>query len=134
MLVNERLKQAYKPKTWSTYRSMFLTFMAFCEFMSCECINPAAFTIVAFIEFLVATHLKFSSILNYLSAIKSHSKWLNLPTQSFDHPRIKLMLKAVQNSATQGPKFKPIFDIDTPISLQLLLPSHIHWNSRLFIY
>ena len=116
-MVNQRLLSAYKPKTWTMYKSMFLTFMAFCEFMTCDCVDPSFITILAFIEFLHVNHLKYSSILNYTSAIKSQSNWLNIPSNSFDHPKIKTMLKAILNYSAQGPKFKGVFDLVTLLDI-----------------
>ena len=116
-MVNQRLLNAYKPKTWTMYKSMFVTFMAFCEFMTCDFVNPSFITILAFIEFLHVNNLKYSSILNYISAIKSHCNWLNVPSHAFDHPKIKTMLKAIHNSSTQGPKFKGVFDLATLLDI-----------------
>ena len=94
----KRLSSAYKPKTWQAYKVMFTTFMAFCEFTSASFLDPKETTVIAFLEFLCFNDLRFSSIQNYIVAIKSQMKWFKLPTQVFEHSRVKLMLKAVKQT------------------------------------
>ena len=110
-MVSQRLHQAYVPKTWSSYKSMFMVYMMFCEFMQLDSVSPTLVTILTFIEFLAYNGLKHSSIVNYVSALKAQFKWFELPAQIFDHSKIKLMLKALERSIPASPKFKGLFDI-----------------------
>ena len=111
--VSHRLTYSYRPKTWTSYRSMFITFMAFCEFVNTDILNLKLSTILMFIEFLAYNSLKHVSILNYISAIKSQLKWFELPATIFDHDKVKHMLKAVNLSIRTPPKFKGIFDVSS---------------------
>ena len=90
-----RLTQAYKAKTWSTYKGMFVTFLSFCEFVNRDIVNLDIQMVLMFIEFLTYNGLKHVYILNYVSTIRSQLKWFELSTDVLDHVKIKLMLKAV---------------------------------------
>ena len=111
--VNQRLDSAYKPKTWSAYKAMFCMFLSFCCFMKSDHVCPTLTTILGFIEFLTFNGLKHASVLNYMSAIRSQMKWLDLNTQVFDHSKVKLMLKAVEQTSTCIPSYKGVFDVPT---------------------
>ena len=87
--------------------------MMFCEFVGKDILTIDVNTSLMFIEFLAYNGLKHVSILNYISAIKSQLKWLEIPSTVFDHTKVKLMLKAVAVSIRNPPKFKGIFDIST---------------------
>ena len=101
--VSQRLSQAYRPKTWLSYKSMFLTLMMFCEFVGKDILSIDVNTSLMFIEFLAYNGLKHVSILNYISAIKSQLKWLEIPSTVFNHTKVKLMLKAVAVSIRNPP-------------------------------
>ena len=117
---NKRLGSAYKCKTWDAYKAMFMTFMAFCDFTVTSFMDPNEITIIAFIEFLCFNDLRFNSVQNYVSAIKSQKKWFKLPVQVFGHTKMKLMLKAVEHTNTKPPIFKGVFDLDNLINIVLL--------------
>ena len=108
--VNQRLDSAYKPKTWSAYKAMFCMFLSFCIFMKTDHIYPMLPTVLGFIEFLTFNGLKYASVLNYISAIKSQMKWFDLDTQVFEHSKVKLMLKAIEQTSTCIPVYKGVFD------------------------
>ena len=112
-MVSHRLHRAYVPKTWKAYRSMFVAYLTFCEFMQLDAVAPALITILTFVEFLAYNGLKYTSILNYISALKSQFKWFDLSLQVFEHPKFKLMLKALERSIPNSPSFKGVFDIPT---------------------
>ena len=133
--VNQRLDSAYKPKTWSAYKAMFCMFLSFCCFMKSDHVCPTLTTILGFIEFLTFNGLKHASVLNYMSAIRSQMKWLDLNTQVFDHSTVKLMLKAVEQTSTCIPSYKGVFDVPTlTILIQLCKPTSSlhHIPSSLF--
>ena len=96
--VNTRLQEAFRPKTWSVYKSMFLTYLAFCEFIAVDFLAPDISIWLTFVEFLVFNRLKSASVNNYISAIKTLFKWFNLNVPVFDHPKLKHMLRAVEVS------------------------------------
>ena len=110
--VNQRLKEAYRPKTWSAYKAMLITYMAYCEFVHVDFQSPDVVIWLTFIEFLVYNGLKASSINNYISAVKSMFKWFNLKTPVFHHPKVNSMLRAVELSVHRTPLQKGIFHID----------------------
>ena len=70
-------------------------------------------TVLMFIECFAYNGLKHVSILNYISAIKSQLKWFELPATVFEHDKVKHMLKTVNFSIRNPPKFKGIFDISS---------------------
>ena len=113
----KRLSSTYKPKTWQPYKVMFTTFMAFCEFTSASFLDPKDTTVIAFIEFLCFNDLRISFIQNYIVAIKSQMKWFQLPIQVFEHSRVKLMLKAVEQTDKKPPIFKGVFDVQTLVNI-----------------
>ena len=115
--VSHRLTHAYRSKTWASYKSMFITFLAFCEFVARDFRILEVNTVLMFIEFLTYNGLKHASILNYISAIKSQMKWFEIPVTVFDHLKVKLMLKAVHVTIRNPPKFKGIFDIPSLIHI-----------------
>ena len=92
--------------------------MMFCEFVGKDILRIDLNTSLMFIEFLAYNGLKHVSILNYISAIKSQLKWLEIPSTVFDHIKVKLMLKAVAVSI-RNPKFKGIFDTSTVFQIIL---------------
>ena len=108
-----RLSKAYKPQTWNAYKAMFLTYLAFCEFSGVQAILPSVSTILVFIEFLCYNGLKPASITNYIVAVRSQMKWFNVSDVAFDHPRVRMMLKAVDRTSTAPPQFKGVFDLTT---------------------
>ena len=110
--VNQRLKEAYRPKTWSAYKAMLITFMAFCEFIQVDFKTSDVTIWLIFIEFLVYNGLKSSSINNYISAVKSMFNWFDLKTPIFDHPKVNSMLRAVEMSVHKTLLQKGIFHID----------------------
>ena len=130
----KRLSSAYKPKTWQAYKVMFMTFMAFCEFTAGNFVDPKETTVIAFIEFLCFNDLRGSSIQNYIVAIKSQMKWFKLPTQVFDQSRVKLMLKAVENTNTKPPSFKGVFDVQTLVNIVWLCPLLPHTTMYKALY
>ena len=100
---------------------MFLLYMAFCDFIASDPLNPQVFTILAFLEFLAFNNLKPPSILNYMSAIRSQFTWFNLDTQTLCHPKIKHMLRALDLSSQTAPIQKP--SLMSPPSSKLLKPA-----------
>ena len=92
---------------------MFLLYMAFCDFIASDPLNPQIFTILAFLEFLAFNNLKPASILNYVSAIRSQFTWFNLDTQTLFHPKVRHMLRALELSNHSAAIQKAIFDIPT---------------------
>ena len=110
--VNQRLRQAYRPKTWTTYKSMFLLFLAFCDFCNVGDHPVALATVLYFVEFLAFNGLKPNSIANYLSAIKSQYVWFHLDVTIFDHAKIKLYMKAIHASVRDIPVHKGVFDVE----------------------
>ena len=96
---------------------MFLLYMAFCDFIASDPLNPQIFTILAFLEFLAFNNLKPPSILNYMSAIRSQFTWFNLDTQTLFHPKIKHMLRALELSNHTAPIQKAIFDVPTLLKI-----------------
>ena len=111
--VNERLRQAYQPKTWTAYKSLFLLFLAFCDFCNI-CEHPVSLaTVLYFIEFLAFNALKPSSIANYLSAIKSQYVWFHMDVKIFEHPKVKLFMRAIHTSLREISVHKGVFDIET---------------------
>ena len=91
--------------------------------MATDPIDPSPLTIISFIEFLAHNNLAFPSIANFITAIRSQSKWLNIPIHSLDHPRVQLMMRAIKNSLSKPPKFKSVFDIPTLHSILLACAS-----------
>ena len=65
-----------------------------------------------FIEVLAGSNLKTGSVRNYVSAIATVLKWLNLPYQYCTHGKVSLMFRALDRSVTTVPVFKPIFHLD----------------------
>ena len=100
--VQSRLTQAFKDKTWASYRQMFLTYLAFCEFLGQDGRQPTLFNILAFLEFLAVNNLKFTTISNYVSAIKSQLLWFHLDASLLTHTKVRFMLRALER-APQGP-------------------------------
>ena len=111
--VRHRFQHAYRPKTWAMYKSMFLLFLAFCEFIQIT-VHPVSLEVMLFfVEFLAFNNLKAPSIMNYVTAIKSQYKWFHIEIHVFDHPRFKLFMKAVNISIRSPPLQKGIFDLQT---------------------
>ena len=90
---------------------MFITYLAFCEFIAVDFQAPDFSIWLTFIEFLVFNGLKPASINNYISAIKSMFKWFNIQIGIFEHPKIKHMLNAVEVCVRHPPVQKGIFDL-----------------------
>ena len=103
--VIQRLDSAYKPRTWSAYKTMFCMFLSFCNFVRVDRVSPSLPTILGFIEFLTFNGVKHGSVLNYISAIKSQMKWFDMSTRVFEHSKVKLMLKAVEQTGTSIPVY-----------------------------
>ena len=116
----KRVGSAYKPKTWDAYKAMFMTFMAFCDFTATSFMHNNGITIIAFIELLCFNDLRFNSIQNYVSAIKSQMKWFKLPVYVFEHSKVKLMFKAVEHTNSKPPIFNGVFDLDSLVNIVLL--------------
>ena len=91
---------------------MFVTYLAFCEFIAADFLSPDISIWLTFIEFLVFNGLKAASINNYISAIKTLFKWFNLNMEIFVHPKLKLMLRAVEVSVRRPAIQKSIFDVN----------------------
>ena len=117
---SKRLTSAYKPKTWEAYKAMFMVYMAFCEFTNIQFWAPSECAIIAFIEFLCFNELRSTSIQNYITAIKSQMRWFNLPAHVFDTPKVKLMLRAVENTNSKPPLFKGVFDLEHLVNIVCL--------------
>ena len=96
---------------------MFTNFMAFCEFTATSFSDPKESTIVADIEFLCFSDLRFNSIQNYIVAIKSQMKWFKLPAHALEHTKAKLMPKAVEHTNTKPPIFKGVFDLHNLVNI-----------------
>ena len=90
---------------------MFLTYLAFCEFIAVDFLAPDISIWLTFVEFLVFSGLKPAFVNNYISAIKTLFKWFNLNVAVFDHPRLKHMLRAVEVSVRRPAIQKSIFDV-----------------------
>ena len=96
--VRQRFEHAYRPKTWTMYKNMFFLFLTFCEFIHIT-VHPVSLEVLLFfVEFLAFNDLKPSSIMNYVTAVKSQYKWFHIEVQIFDHPKFKLFMKAVNTS------------------------------------
>ena len=80
------------------YKNMFFLFLTFCEFIHIT-VHPVSLEVLLFfVEFLAFNDLKPSSIMNYVTAVKSQYKWFHIEVQIFDHPKFKLFMKAVNTS------------------------------------
>ena len=83
---------------------------------------------LGFIEFLTCNGMKHMSVLNYISQMK----WFDMSTKVFEHSKVKLMLKAVEQTGTSVPVYKGVFDIGTLTSIIHLctqLPHHITFQA-----
>ena len=72
-------------------------------------VSPLA--ILTFLEFLTFNKTSYSSLLNYLSAVKSTLSSLAADISAFNDPRIKLYNKAIMRHRPLHPSIKPIIDI-----------------------
>ena len=115
--VTHRLQQAYTPKTWKTYKNMFILYMSFCVCMGLAPLPFSLLSVLTFVEFLAFNNLQPASINNYVSALRFHGSWFNYPTDVLQHPRLTALLKAVYNTSKSAPKFKGVFDIPTLTAL-----------------
>ena len=130
--VIQRLDSAYKPRTWSAYKAMFCMFLSFCNFMRVDHVMRTLPTVLGFLEFLTFNGLKHKPVLNYISAIKSQMKWFDMSTQVFEHSKVKLMLKAVEQTGTSIPVYRGVFDVCTLTSIIHLyaqFPHHITFQA-----
>ena len=112
--------------------------MALCEFIKVDFKAPGVNVCLTFIEFLVFNGLKHASIFKYISAIKALCKWLDLDTSVFYHPKMKLMLKAVEVSVHTKAVQKGIFDIGVltkiVLTCKILPPPPIFTTIYLFAF
>ena len=59
-------------------------------------------------------------------------KWFDMNTQVFEHSKVKLMLKAIEQTATSVPVYKGVFDVYTMtglIHLCLHFPHDINFQA-----
>ena len=113
MRVTQRLQHAYRSKTWTMHKNMFLLFLAFCEFIQISAHPVSLQVLLFFVELLAFNNLKPTSIMNYGTVVKAQCKWFNLKVHNFDHPNFKLFMKAVNTSIRSHLVHKVIFDIQT---------------------
>ena len=111
--VQTRLTAAYAPKTTQSYNRMFTMFLLFAEFACIRLNNIQVGEVLMFLEFLAFNGLKFGTICNYLSAIRTKLKWHSLSEIAFEHHKVKVMLTALQKTLHQQPRIKNIFSLNT---------------------
>ena len=93
---NERMHQAFRPKTCQAYCSMFRIFLAFCIVNKVSMMNVSVKVLLAFLECLVYNKCSACVIANYIFAIRANLVLYELPFLVLDHPRIKYFLKLVR--------------------------------------
>ena len=109
-------------------------FLSFCIFVKVDYVSPTLATVLGFMEFFTFNSLKHGSVLNYMSAIKSQMKWFDMNTQVFEHSKVKLMLKAIEQTGTSIPVYKGVFDVSTMTSLIHLCIRFPHSNTYQALY
>ena len=105
-----RLSDAWSDSTFRSYTPMFKLYMAFMVHTASLLHQVNAENILAFLEFLKFNNVKATQMQNCLSAIKSYSARLGLPTACFQDPRLPMYIKAVQKTAPFMVKLKNVVD------------------------
>ena len=72
---------------------------------------------ILFVQFLVCNDLSYSSILNYLSALRFKFQWFGWPVQPLNSFRLSLLLQSIKNNIRRLPKLKGLFDISTLVAI-----------------
>ena len=106
-----RLPFALADSTRKSYTAMFRTFLAFLVFCRLEIHQVNVNLILAFLECLVVNKVKYSQLLNYISAIKTMSSAYDINLCGLDHPRLHLYLKSIQKASPFHVKMHHIIDI-----------------------
>ena len=91
---SERLQLAFHPKTYSTYASMFKTFVAFCIYTKACITNTNVKVVLLFLEccqFLFILHGGKLCV-----SLDGQLMLYDLPFHVLDHPKVKFFLKALK--------------------------------------
>ena len=96
--MNCRIKFAYAPKTWKSYKKMFLIFLTFCMFLNLDIKLVEMVHIKRFMEFLYQNNLSVNVIRNYIAAIVMYHKWFGLQVEKFYDYQVTLMFRALERS------------------------------------
>ena len=108
----QRVLTGYRPKTRATLNTHFTTFVQFCTWLEEPLENVTECVVIAFIEYLVQNSLKHSSIVNYISSLKTNFKMYGLSTAPFDHEWVRLALRSIAINVPVPYRVKGVFSIE----------------------
>ena len=106
-----RLSDAWADSTLKSYTPMFRLYIAFMIHTATVLHQVKSENILAFLEFLKFNGVKAPQMQNYLSAIRSFSIKVALPTAHLLDQRIPMYIKAVQKTAPFVVKLNNVIDI-----------------------
>ena len=115
--VNLHLKAAHSNKSARAYQAIFKIFMSFAIFLNLNFPPVSEQQVLLFVQFLLCNDLSYSSILNYLSALRFKFQWYGWPVQPLNSFRLSLLLKSIKNNIRRLPKLKGVFDIATLVAI-----------------
>ena len=118
-----RLGSALSQSTTTSYHQKFRIFLSFCCFASVSSAQISIHVILSFLEFLLHNNISHSSIVNYVSAIKSSFLTFGVNLPCFQDHRLKMYNKSLLRSKPLNPHLKTIIDIP------LLTKIALHCNS-----
>ena len=108
---SNRLGSSLAQSTTSSYDQKFRMFLSFCCFATVALSQISTPVILSFLEFLVHNNTSPSSVLNYVSAIKSSFLRFGINLACFQDHRLKMYNKSLLRSKPLNPHIKTIIDI-----------------------
>ena len=130
---NTRLKHAYVPKTWQSYRKMFCTLLTFCIYIQVDVTDICVGNVLMFLH---QNGLSTGSIRNYFCGITAFLKWFDLDYQVFSNYKVSLMFKALDKTAIK-PTVRSVFTLENVVALvkrDVLPYSQIYKTLYVFAY
>ena len=106
-----RLGSALAQSTSTSYDQKFRVFLSFCCFASVSISQISIQVILSFLEFLVHNNISHSSVVNYVSAIKSSFLMLGINLPCLQDHRLKMYNKSLLRCKPLNPHLKTIMDI-----------------------
>ena len=113
--LKQRLKAAHRPGTKDNLRSQFRLYLLFCQRYHLQDIDPDVNTLCLYAEFLARSFKSFKSLFNYLCAVNTLHKILDIPCSAYDSFKFQMMKKALGNTMLHITRQKD------PITPRLLL-------------
>ena len=106
------MRASYALGSWKNLKSQWSAYFIFSIYFALDPYHPTSEILCVYVQFLSRTLKSYATIQNYLSAIKTLFRLLDLNLDVFQDIQIRLTIQGVRKTITSPPKKALAVDVD----------------------